>query len=129
MNNELIKAKKINSDLAYKLQQNYDKIDYLKQIIQMKDIEINNLKNKKLINYDDIIVVNFMTADLRINCGIKCLLTDTFAEVEEKLYQQYSDFRETNNNFIGNGRLILRFKTISENGIKNGDKIQLINNQ
>ena len=100
----------------------------------MKDKEIDNLsaqlknsgKNKKLINFDDIIVVNFITEDQTINSGIKCLETDTFAEVEEQLYQQYNDFRETNNNFIAKGRVVLRFKTMKENGIKNGDKVQLL---
>ena len=43
-----------------------------------------------------------------------------------KLYQKYEDYRETNNNFIGKGKLILRFKKISENGIEDGDKIQLL---
>ena len=71
-------------------------------------------------------VVNFISSDQRINCGIKCLETDTFAEVEEKLYQQYNDCRETNNNFIAKGKLVLRFKKLSENGIKNGDRIQLV---
>ena len=53
--------------------------------------------------------------------------TDTFAEVEEKLYQQYEEYRETNNNFITKGKIVLRFKKICENNIKDGDKIQLVN--
>ena len=36
---------------------------------------------------------------------------------------------ELKKNFIAKGRLVLRFKKICENGIKNGDKIQLINVQ
>ena len=32
------------------------------------------------------------------------------SEVEEKLYQRYEEYRETNNNFIGKGKIILRFK-------------------
>ena len=46
--------------------------------------------------------------------------------MEEELYQKYGDYRETNNNFIGKGKLILRFKKIFENGIEDGDKIQLL---
>ncbi len=53
--------------------------------------------------------------------------TDTFAEVEEKLYQNYPEYRETNNNFIFKGKIILRFKTVFENNIQDGDKIQLLN--
>ena len=133
LNNELIKANKVISELKIILnnqQKNNNEINNLKEKIKMKDIEIinlnNQLKNKKLINYDDIIVVNFISSDQSINCGIKCLETDTFAEVEEKLYQQYNGFRETNNNFIANGRLVLRFKMLCENGIKDMDRVQLI---
>ena len=103
----------------------------MKETIKIKDIEINDLKDKsgkdkKFVDFDNIIVIDFISSDQNINCGIKCLKTDTFAEVEEKLYQRYEKFRETNNNFIANGKLILRFKKIFENGIKDGDKIQLI---
>ena len=136
LNNELIKANKVISkfkNIPNNQHLNDNEINKLKEIIKMKDNEINNLTNqlknnvnKKLINYDDIMVVNFISSDQRINCGIKCLETDTFAEVEEKLYQQYNDCRETNNNFIAKGKLVLRFKKLSENGIKNGDRIQLV---
>ena len=51
---------------------------------------------------------------------------ETFAEIEERLYQQYPEYRETNNNFIANGKEILRFKTIKDNGIKNGLPITLV---
>ena len=72
-------------------------------------------------------VVNFISSDQKINYGIKCLKTDTFAEVEEKLYQKYEEYRETNNNFISKGNVILRFKKIYENNIADGDKVELIN--
>ena len=48
------------------------------------------------------------------------------SEVEEKLYQRYEEYRETNNNFITKGKIILRFKKICENNIQDGDKIELI---
>ena len=79
------------------------------------------------MDFNKIMVVNFVSIDQKIDFAIKCLVTDTFAEVEEKLYQKYNEYRESNNNFIVNGKLVLRFKKISENGIKDGDKIQLIN--
>lgn len=85
------------------------------------------MNSKKLVEFDNIMVVNFISSDQKINCGIKCLSSNTFAEVEEQLYQQYEEFRERNNNFIANGKMILRFKTILENGIKDQNKIQLIN--
>ena len=131
LNNELIKAQKIISNFKNNNQQNIN-INNLNEIIKNKDIEINNLKsklqnNKKTPVYlEDIIIVHFISTDQKISCPIKCLKTETFAEVEEKLYQKYEDYRETNNNFIGKGKLILRFKKIFENGIEDGDKIQLL---
>ena len=131
LNNELIKAQKIISNFKNNNQQNIN-INNLNEIIKNKDIEINNLKlqiqnkNNNFVNFNDIIIVHFISTDQKINCPINCLKTDTFAEVEEKLYQKYVEYRETNNNFIAKGRVILRFKKICENNIENGDKVQLI---
>jgi len=81
--------------------------------------------NKPKYDIDDIIVVNFMSQDSTINEGMKCLSTDVFAEVEEKLYKKYDNLRNTNNMFTANAKPVLRFKKLCENGIKDGDKIQL----
>ena len=131
LENDLAKANKAISNLSSNNQQN-DNITNLKEIIKSKDIEINDLKlqlqnNKKTpVNLEDIIAIQFISTDQRISYPIKCLKTETFAEVEEKLYQKYEEYRERNNNFIAKGRLILRFKKICENQIEDGDKIQLL---
>ena len=131
LNNELAKANKIISNFKSNNQQNIN-INYLNEIIRNKDIEINNLKlqlqnkNNNFVNFNDIVNVHFISTDQKINYPINCLKTDTFASVEEKLYQKYEEYREKNNNFIAKGRLILRFKKICENNIENGDKIQLL---
>ena len=131
LNIGLAEANKIISNFKSNNQQN-NNINYLNEIIRNKDIEINNLKlqlqnNKKTPVYlEDIINVHFISTDQKINYPINCLKTDTFASVEEKLYQKYEEYREKNNNFIAKGRLILRFKKICENNIENGDKIQLL---
>ena len=70
-------------------------------------------------------VINFISKDPTINEGIKCLSSDIFAEVEEKLYKKYDNLRNTNNMFTVNEKPVLRFRKICENGIKDGDKIQL----
>ena len=100
----------------------------------MKDNEINDLKHKIQNNsierpkYDinDIMVINFISTDSSVHYGVKCLPTDVFAEVEEKLYKKYDNLRETNNTFIADAKPILRFKKICENNIKDGDILQLI---
>ena len=70
-------------------------------------------------------VINFLSVDSSVNCGIKCLPTDIFAEVEEQLYQKFDSLRNTNNMFIVNANPVLRFKKICENNIKDGDVLQL----
>ena len=92
----------------------------LKQQLFLKQTEINNwllqIQNNKsnqnkFVNFNDIIVINFISTNQEItNCSIKCLKTDTFAEVEERLYQIYDNYRNTNNIFVVSGKQILRFK-------------------
>ena len=135
LNTELFQANKIISNFKNNQQGNNNIINNLNEMIKMKDDIINDLKNKLQnntnnnfnVNYNDILYVHFISQDQKINHAIKCLKTDTFAEVEEKLYQQYEEYRETNNNFITKGKIVLRFKKICENNIKDGDKIQLVN--
>ena len=125
LNNEINKLRKQNEILFNQ--------------ISIKDNEINNMKLKLENNYvsqskvskKDFMVINFVTGDGKImNCGIGCLPDETFAEVEEKLYKIYDEYRNTNSNyFLYGGRTILRFKKIRENKIKNGAVIQLCQNE
>jgi len=46
--------------------------------------------------------------------------------VEEKLYQEYPEYRETNNTFLAQGKIILRFKTIDQNNIGTGKPVILV---
>ena len=119
---------------------NINEIKKLREEIIQKENQINRLKlelqneknknNKKLIDLNDILAINFISTDQKINkYPISCFKTDRFAEIEEKLYQEFDEFRETNNTFIVNGTTVLRFKKMSENNIKNGDTIQLIQNE
>ena len=119
---------------------NINEIKKLREEIIQKENQINRLKlelqneknknNKKLIDFNDILAINFISTDQKINkYPISCFNTDRFAEIEERLYQEFDEFRETNNTFIVNGTTVLRFKKMSENNIKNGDTIQLIKNE
>ena len=118
-NNEI---KKLNDEIIQKENQ----INKLKLELQNE----KNKNNKKLIYLNDILAINFISTDQKINkYPISCFKTDRFAEIEERLYQEFDEFRETNNTFIVNGTTVLRFKKMSENNIKNGDTIQLIQNE
>ena len=140
LKNDLVKANKIienlqkiqkeNSNIKILQNENKDLKNqlYLKEneINQMKLQLKNNTKKNHLYQLDDIMVINFMSTDNSIHKGIKCVETDTFAEVEEKLYQIYDNFRDTNNMFTINGRTILRFRNLKENKIKDGDIVLLL---
>ena len=69
---------------------------------------------------------NFISKDSKLHFAVPCLDYNTFAEVEEKLYQKFPEYRETNNNYIANGEQVLRFKTIKSNNIGNGLPVTMI---
>jgi len=153
LKNELSKANKIIeqqrstiNDLQNKLN-NYNTIinNYQTQINKMqshigqKDLGSNNLRSQlsnnnsnnvnnlpNNVNFNEIIVVNFISMNQNVHYAVAALKNNTFAEIEEKLYKQYPQYRETNNNFIANGASILRFKTIAENKIVNGLPVILV---
>ena len=139
LNEELIKAKKIITNLSInqldinELQKLRDENNNLKLQLNTKDKEIQDLKNViknnkievKNVNFEDIMVINFISQDSSVHYGIKCLPDDVFAEIEEKLYKKYNNLRETNNTFMANARPVLRFKKLNENNIHDGDIIQL----
>ena len=70
--------------------------------------------------------VNITFEDRKKPFPIPCVDIDTFAEVEEKLYKQFPEYRETNNNFIVRGKPVLRFKTINQNKIENNLPITMV---
>ena len=138
---ELIKKDKIIEQQKYKIIElenklksnniNLSKIQSLESLIKEKDKEINELNRlleKNNINtnkgYDKC--VNFISQDYKINYAIPCSGNSVFAQVEELLYQEYPEYRETNNIFLANGKPILRFKTINENNVGTGKPITLI---
>ena len=123
--------------LANNSSNNNDKIliQNLKNEINKKDEEINalklklqniNIKNTKLVSENEMTCVYFTSMDQKIHYPIPCLNSNVFAEIEEKLYLEYPEYRETNNYFIFNGNQILRFKTIKDNKIINGKPVILV---
>ena len=147
LKNQLIKANKIIekqkltiNELQNKLNNYNTNINNYQNIINQKDLELNNLRmqlnnmnnmnnnqiNNFNINFNDMMCVNFISMDQTIHFAVPCLKTNTFAEIEEKLYKQYPQYRETNNSFLANGTQVLRFKTIAENKIGNGLPVTLV---
>ena len=75
---------------------------------------------------EEIIVIIKFTNSGREDATIKCKSDDTFARVEEKLYQIYPDLRMYNNSFVANGRNVIKFQTLKENQIGNKNIILLL---
>ena len=131
LNDNLVTANQNIINLQQQLFNYNNQVNNLNIQLMNKEKELNDLKMNKskngYVNYNNIMVVHFNSGDGKIDHGIKCLPTETFAEVEEKLYKIYDEYRETNNIFLAKGNVIKRFKKMSENNIKDGDKIQLQN--
>ena len=67
----------------------------------------------------------FISSDQKITYAIPCKNTTPFVRIEEKLYEEYPEYKDTENHFIHNGNVIKRFKTVEENNIKSGKPIIL----
>lgn len=129
LQNQLDEEKKLNCSINLNIQE-------LKESIKEKDQDLLFLKNqlgtlsksnKKIRMYerDDMLSVNFVCTDPKIEYAIPCVKNDIFAEVEEKLYKEFPECRETNNIFLYKNNTILRFKTISQNNIIDGYPVYL----
>ena len=89
-------------------------------------LQHSNSLNSPYVNRSKMMAVNFISMDSRIHFAVPCIGQETFAEVEERLYKQFPEYRETNNTFLANGRPVLRFKTIIQNNIGTGLPVTLV---
>ena len=105
----------------------------LQNIINMKNDEINKLKAKLNDNSleniqtgEKILAIGFTSCDQKINNFIlPCKDSELFGRIEEKLYNEYSEYKEKKTYFVVGGNKINRYKTLKENNIKNGNIIML----
>jgi hypothetical protein len=131
LNNEKIKVKELNDKLKIYENSNYlKKIKELEELIKLKDSEINNLKNNNDKNEitniksgEKIIAIFFTSTHQDIHRPISCKNTDVFVKIEEKIYNEYPKYKDYNTYLTVNGNIIKRFKTLEENGIKDGNTI------
>ena len=129
--NKTIEAqKKEIQELKYQISmvksEGMTQVNSLMEIIEKKDKEIKQLKAKpNNINLNNIKTIQIISIDQKIRFSTSCLGTETFAEIEEKLYNEYPEYRKSNNIFLFNGNVVKRFNTMNENGIHDGDKILL----
>jgi len=74
-------------------------------------------------------LIKFISLDQIINnYTVIAKNTDKFSKLEDKLYENYPNYKDINNYFISNGNIIKREQTLEENKIKNNDILTLIIN-
>ena len=73
-----------------------------------------------MIDREKTLAINFMSVSHDKIFPIFCLKTDTLVKYEEIFYNKYPEYKEYNTYLTANGLKIRRFKTIEENGIKQG---------
>ena len=121
LKNEVKLGKNKQEEIIIKQQDELDK----------KEKEINDLKNellnlrKKENHSNDMLSIHFISMTQDVDVIIQCSKNDKFASVENKIYNMYPKYKETENYFLHNGIRINRNKTINENRIKDGDYVTL----
>ena len=76
---------------------------------------------------EKILAINFVSIgsqDIN-NYNQICKNTELFVRVEERLYNDFPQFKNSETYFEINGNRIKRFKTLDENNIKSNDVINL----
>ena len=115
-----IEQEKLNNNLNQNI--NIDNRDTKEKAINLKEIYIHSVPVKYLKN---MINIKFCSVYQDIDYYVICNRNDKFYIIEEKLYEKYPEYLDTENYFMVNGIKINKYKTIEQNKIKNGDMIVL----
>ena len=128
LSSEQQKVKELNEKI--KLYENNNnnikKIKELEETINSLNFKINNLDKDKGINLksdEEIVALFFTSVEQDVHRPISCKKSDTFVRIEEKIYNEYPQYKELNTYLTVNGNAIKRFKTLEENKIKDGNTI------
>ena len=107
---------------------NYIKIIELMEEIQKKNNELEELKTKLPFNLnkdEKLMTVIFISDAQDIHYSLICKNTDKFNVIENRLYEAFPQYLESENYFIANGKKINKSKSLEENNIKFSDVIIL----
>ena len=113
-----------------------NKIKTLENDINQKNIEIQKYilqknKNKNIITSikpgEKIMAVNFVSMGSNDigHYNLVCKNTELFVRLEERLYEDFPQFKEYETYFEVETRRIKRFKSLDENNIKSNDIINI----
>ena len=90
--------------------------------------ELNEIKSKfpfELSKDENILCLIIISIDQKIHFPIICKNTNRMIDLEKLLYDEYPEYKESENFFMINGIKINKYKTLEENHIKNRDIITL----
>ena len=99
--------------------------------IQQLLIKNNNTRDNYEITSikpgEKIMALNFVSMGNQdiMNYNLVCKNIDLFVRLEERLYEDFPQFKEYETYFEVNGKRIKRFKTIEQNNIKTNDVINI----
>ena len=140
LSNENKKLKSIITNLndeINKLKQYEQKNRLLQEEINKKNIEIQKYKSDNNTDFDEgitsvkpgekIISINFVSMGSQDidHYSLICKNTELFVRLEERLYNDFPQFKNYETYFEKNTKRIKRFKTLDENQIKNKDVITI----
>ena len=134
INNEKINLN--DNDLQQKLslplnmQLKKDPKEFLETLIE-KDKEIKELKLKlsrypfELLEDEKLMSIILTSRDEKINYSMICKSKDKFNIIENKFYEEFPEYIETENHFMLRGKKINKYKTLEDNKINNNDIIHI----
>ena len=96
-------------------------LDEYLNIFKKENSNLSNINNE----INEVLAINISSTDSKINFPIPCKKNDKFSIIEQKLYEEYPEYKNKNCCFIANGNVIDRNNTIEGNKIKSGDNIIL----
>ena len=104
-------------------------IDITKALLE-KDKMINELNNKLKrypfeLNEGEKLISLIIYLPNQAQFSMICKNTEKFHKIEERLYEKFEKYKETDNFFLFYGKKVSRFNTLKENFIKDGDIIQM----
>jgi len=133
LSKEKANIKELNDKIKIYENSNNNNLKIIKELekqLNSKNSEINNLKEYIYKNKipsikpgEEIIAICFTSIHEDIHRPILCKKTDTFAKIEEKIYDEYPIYKNFKTYLTVNGYEINRSKTLEENGIKDCNTI------
>ena len=74
---------------------------------------------------EKLITIKIVSADQNFEFNTFSKITDNFAKLESSLYEYYPKYKETENYFLVNGKILNKHKTLDENKINDNDVLTL----